>query len=67
MPKFLQLADDGTVRVKQRQFLQIDDILTLNSVTFCQDGHTAADIAAGLLYQSFQCLQAFTGVSTIRG
>ena len=57
----LNLCHDGAVGVKQGQGFQIDQIGSVNGIALGQNGHPAADLAAGLLDQSFQSLQALAG------
>ena len=57
----ISLAHDGAVGVKQGQLLQIDQVGPLLSIALGQNGHAAADLAAGLFHQSFQGFQAFAG------
>ena len=55
------LCHDGAVGVKQGQGLQIDQVFTVDGIALSQNCHLAADLAAGLLDQSFQSLQALAG------
>ena len=55
------LAQNGAVCVKEGQRLQVDDVLAVDGVALGQDGHAAADLAAGLLDQGPQGLQAPAG------
>ena len=55
------LFHDRAVGIEQRQFFQINQIRPILGIAFCQDSHAAADDAACLFYQNFQCLQAFAG------
>ena len=55
------LAEHGAVGVKEGQGLQVDDVAAVDGVALGQDGHAAADLAAGLLDQGLQGLQAFAG------
>ena len=51
----------GAVRIKQRQFFQVDQVLPILGITLGKNGHSAGNDTASLLHQGLQGSQAFAG------